>query len=223
MWRVLQLRSHPSSSAFCAAVVLSSLLAACGGEAPLPQAAQGFQDDFAQEFCRFGSMEGSTSRGYGCVDGEFRAWIDNDEEPYAFVAASAQESLGDVRIEADVRFAEGAEAGAYLLCRGGTESGSFYAFKLGADGTVEIADYLENEEQIVRMNTTPEGTLRTGWNRMRVDCLGNQLALYLNEQLVLEREIEGEALGPGNIALGAGGASEGLSDVYFDNLTIGAP
>jgi len=55
---------------------------------------------------------------------------------------------------------------------------------------------------------------------MRVDCLGNQLALYLNEQLVLEREIEGEALGPGNIALGAGGASEGLSDVYFDNLTI---
>jgi len=76
MWRVLQLRSHPSSSAFCAAVVLSSLLAACSGDAPLPQAAQGFQDDFAQEFCRFGSMEGSTSRGYGCVDGEFRAWID---------------------------------------------------------------------------------------------------------------------------------------------------
>lgn len=217
------MRSHPSSSVFWAAALLSLMLAACGGEAPAPPSAQGFQDGFAQEFCRFGSMEGSTSRGYGCVDGEFRAWIDNDEEPYAFVVASAQEPFGDVRIEADVRFAEGAEAGAYLLCRGGPESGSFYAFKLGADGYLEIADYLDNEEQIVRMNSLPQGALLPGWNRVRADCLGSKLSFYLNGNLVLEREIEGEALGPGGIALGAGGASEDLSDVYFDNLAVNVP
>ena len=47
--------------------------------------------------------------------------------------------------------------------------------------------------------------------------------MYLNGELVLDREIEGEAYGPGDIALGAGGGSEGLSDVYFDNLVVGAP
>jgi len=135
---------------------------------------------------------GKHQPGYGCVDGEFRAWIDNDEEPYAFVVASAQEPFGDVRIEADVRFAEGAEAGAYLLCRGGPDVGIVYAFKLGADGYLEIADYLDNEEQIVRMNSLPQGALLPGWNRVRADCLGSKLSFYLNGNLVLEREIEGE-------------------------------
>jgi len=216
-------RSHPIPSAFWAAALVSIMLTACGGEAPVPPSAHGFQDDFAQEFCRFGSMDGSTSRGYGCVDGGFRAWIDNDEEPYAFVAASSQEQFDDVRIEADVHFAEGAEAGAYLLCRGGPGSGSFYAFRLGADGYLEIADYLENEEQIVRMNSVPQGALLPGWNRVRADCIGGQLSFYLNGDLVLEREIKGEVLGPGGIAVGAGGASEGSSDVYFDNLAVSVP
>lgn len=217
------MRFHSSWSAFWAAILFAILLTACGGEAPSPPAAQAYEDAFEQEFCRFGSMEGSTSRGYGCVDGEFRAWIDNDEEPYAFVVASAREPFGDIRIEADVRFAGGAEAGAFILCRGGSESGSFYTFKLGADGFVEIADYREGEEQIVRMNAVPEGALQPGWNRLRADCIGNRLSLYLNGALVLEREIEGEAYGPGDIGLGAGGASEGMSDVSFDNLAVAAP
>jgi hypothetical protein len=216
------MKSQSTRFTLAPAMVLTLFLAACGAAAP-PVAELGFEEDFAQEFCRFGSMEGSTSKGYGCVDGEFRAWIDNDQEVYDFIAASAGERLGDVRLEADVRFVEGAEAGAYLLCRGSQESGSFYLFRLGADGAVEITDYLDGEEQVARLTVLDEGMLQPGWNRLRADCLGNQLSLYLNGQRVLEREMEGEALGPGDFALGAGGASEGLSDVYFDNLVVSTP
>jgi hypothetical protein len=199
------------------------MLTACAGEAPAPPPAQGLEDDFAQEHCRFGSMEGSTSKGYGCLDGEFRTWIDNDESPYDFIAASAGERLADVRVEVDFRSAGGPEAGAVILCRGSQEGGTYYLFRLGADGTAEITDFVDGEEQIARMGPLPDGALLAEGNRLRAECLGNQLALYLNDRLVLERSIDGEALGPGDIGLGAGGASEGMSDVYFDNLVIRVP
>ena len=138
-----------------AAALLSLLLNACGSEAPSPPSAQDIQDDFSQEFCRFGSMGGSTSRGYGCIDGEFRAWIDNDEAPYDFIAASAGESMGDVRLEVDVRFAQDAEGGAYLICRGSQAGGSFYLLRLAAEGWVEITDFLDGEEQTAHMIDSP--------------------------------------------------------------------
>jgi hypothetical protein len=216
------MKARVPRTAFATALLVSLSLAACVAEAP-PAAEQGFAEDFAQEFCRFGSFQGSSSQGYECVDGEFHAWVDNDQEPCDFVTASAGETYGDVRIEADVRFAQGAEAGAYLICRGSQVTGSFYYFRLGADGMAEITDYLKGEEQLARMYSLPAGALQPGQNRMRADCVGNKLALHLNGQLVLEREIDGQAYGPGDIGLGAGGASEGLSDVYFDNLVVGSP
>lgn len=131
--------------------------------------------------------------------------------------------MGDVRLEVDVRFAQDAEGGAYLICRGSQAGGSFYLLRLAAEGWVEITDFLDGEEQTAHMMTLPADALKPGWNRLRADCIGRDLSMYLNGELVLEREIEGEAYGPGDIALGAGGGSEGLSDVYFDNLVVGAP
>jgi hypothetical protein len=198
-------------------------LAACaaGGTAAPP--AGGLQDDFSSGACRFGSIEGTSTLGYECVDGEFRAWIDNDQEPYDFITSSTGETYGDVRIEVDASFASGEDAGAYIICRGSQVSGSFYYFRVGVDGVVEITDYLEGEEQIARLNNLPAGALQPGWNRLRADCLGNDLALYVNGELVLEREIEGGAYGPGDIGLGAGGGSLGLSEVRFDNLLVDQP
>jgi len=198
-------------------------LAACGGgESSEPQAAP-VQDDFSAEVCRFGYLEGTTTKGYGCADGEFRAWIDNDQELYDFIAASAGESYGDVSIEVDARFVSGDDAGVYLLCRGSQLSGDFYAFRVGVDGSVEITDYLDGEEQVARLASLPEGSLLPGANRLRADCIGNNLSLFVNGNLVLERAIEGGAYGQGDIGLGAGGASSGLSEVRFDNLAVSQP
>ncbi len=132
-------------------VLLWLSLNACGGAPPTTTAAAPLVDDFTATECLFGSLEGTASRGYGCIDGEFRAWIDNDQEAYDFVSASAGESYGDVSIEVDVRFVSGEDAGAYLFCRGGEHTGDFYAFRVGVDGIVEITDYLGGEEQIARL------------------------------------------------------------------------
>ena len=205
-------------------VLLSLALTACGGATPAATEPSGsLQDDFSSTACRFGDLQAGSTQGYQCIDGEFRAWIDNDQVSYDFISAPAGELYGDVSIEVNVRFVSGDDAGAYLLCRGGQLTGDFYAFRVGVDGMIEITDFQDGEEQVARLNTLPEGALLPGVNRLRADCLGSDLALYVNGNLVLERKIEGNAYGPGAIGLGAGGGSQGFSEVRFDNLVVSAP
>ncbi|HKY83654.1 MAG TPA: hypothetical protein VJ160_02400 [Anaerolineales bacterium] len=199
------------------------VLAGCSsGGPPAPQTAI-LRDDFTGPACRFGSLEGTASFGYGCADGEFRAWIDNDQAAYDFISAPAGETFGDVRIEVDARFESGVEAGAYLLCRGSQASGNFYVFRVGVDSLAEITDFLSGEEQVARLFPMPEGALRSGTNHLRADCIGDTLSLFVNGSLMLERSIEGSVYGTGDVGLGAGGGSQGLSAVRFDNLVVTSP
>jgi hypothetical protein len=205
---------------------LSALLILSGcGSASSPATNSGGEvlDDFSNASCPFGQMQAGSSRGYECADGEFRAWIDNDQERYDFITAPLGESYGDVRIEVDARFVSGDEAGAYILCRGSQSTGDFYFLRVSADGRVEITNYLEGEEQIARLNTVPDGAVLPGWNHIQADCIGRDLSLYLNGELVLERELEGDFYAAGDVGLGAGGGSQGFSEVRFDNLQVIQP
>jgi hypothetical protein len=211
-------------TALLAAATLSFLTACSSNPAPAePASGAGVQEDFSGDACLFGSLQVGSSRGYECTDSEFRAWIDNDQDAYDFLAAPANETFGDVRVEVDARFVSGEESGAYLLCRGSQLSGNFYYFRLGADGLAEITDYLEGEEQIARMFPLPDGTILPGWNHLQADCIGRNLSFYVNGELVLEREIEGDVYESGDIGLGAGGSSLGFSEVRFDNLLVTQP
>ena len=198
-------------------------LAACGGAAPAtPASGATLQDDFSSATCLFGFLEAGSTQGYECVDGEFRAWIDNDQASYDFITSSSPDSYGDVRIEVDARIVSAVlYGGAFVVCRGSQTAGDFYAFVLSPDGTVTISDYLDDEEQIARIGSLPEGTLKPDWNRLRVDCIGDHLAFYVNGVLGVERDID--VLAQGEVGLGAGGASDGFTEVHFDNLTVLQP
>ena len=204
-------------------VVAPMVLAACGGAAPSTSASgPALQDDFSGASCLFGFLEAGSTQGYECVDGEFRAWIDNDQASYDFITSSSPDSYGDVRIEVDARIVSAVlYGGAFVVCRGSQTAGDFYAFVLSPDGTVTISDYLDGGERIARIGNLPEGTLKPDWNRLRVDCIGDHLAFYVNGVLGVERDID--VLAQGEIGLGAGGASDGFTEVRFDNLTVLQP
>ena len=204
-------------------MMVAMALAACGG-AGAPESPSGalLQDDFSSSSCVFGSLQAGTTQGYECTDGEFRAWIDNDQASYDFVTAPTSEAYGDVRIEVDARIVSAVPyGGAVVVCRGSQAAGDFYAFTLSSDGSVDISDYLDGEEQIAHFDTLPEGTVKSDWNHLRVDCVGNHLAFYVNGVLGVERDIDEFARG--EVGLGAGGASEGMTEVRFDNLMVSAP
>jgi hypothetical protein len=198
-------------------------LAACGGAgAPASPSGAALQDDFSSSGCLFGSLQAGSTQGYECSDGEFRAWIDNDQASYDFVTAPTSEAYGDVRIEVDARIVSAVPyGGAVIVCRGSQTAGDFYAFTLSPDGSLDISDYLDGEEQIARAGSLPDGTMQPEWNHIRVDCTGNHLAFYVNGVLGLERDIDEFARG--EVGLGAGGASEGMTEVRFDNLVVSTP
>lgn len=209
---------------FPLALLVSLIVAACGGAAtsPVPSGGAALQDDFSGAACLFGSLEAGSTKGYGCADGEFRAWIDNGQASYEFVTSPSSNSYGDVRIEVDARIVSAVPyGGAIVLCRGSQASGNFYEFVLSPNGSAGISDYLDGEEQIARSNSLPQGTLKPEWNHLRVDCVGNHLAFYVNGTLAVERDID--RFPKGEIGLGAGGSGEGMTDVRFDNLSVSAP
>jgi len=170
--------------------------------------------------CPFGSLEGTPSLGYGCQDGGFRTFIDNDEQSYEFVSGSTGETYGDVILEVDVRLIQGEDfSGAFLLCRDQYQE-NFYYFKVFHDG-VAIGEYNDGEEQIVRMGPLPPGTDPQASNRVRAECIGPHLALFVNGALALERE--DDTVTQGAVGLGAGEGEYGMTEVFFENWEINQP
>jgi hypothetical protein len=200
------------------------VLAACasGATGPSTSAATGLQDDFSSSSCRFGNLQAGSTRGYECVDGEFRAWIDNDQASYEYVTSPLGGSYGDVRIDVDTRIVSAEPyGGAVILCRGSDVTGDYYRFTL-SPLNADITDVVEGEDQISRFKDLPAGLLKPDdWNHVRVDCLGNHLAMYLNGTLVLDRDLDEFA--EGDVALGAGGSGSGFTDIHFDNLGVQKP
>ncbi|HET7010160.1 MAG TPA: family 16 glycoside hydrolase [Anaerolineales bacterium] len=195
------------------------------GFTPTPPPAEGEPTQPIAADCPIGFAEAGSTYGYECVDGDLRAWIDNDQVPYDFITAPFGQEYGDVRIEADVLINSTEEepfGGAIFVCRGAQTFGFFYAFTLAPDGSAQISDYLDGGEQIARFGSLPEGTMKANdWNHVRVDCIGNHMAIYVNGELAVDRDMD--SLPRGDIGVGAGGASDGFVEVFFRNVVVSVP
>ena len=171
-------------------------------------------------YCPFGSFEGSTSIGYGCQDGGFSAFIDNDEQSYEFISGSTGESYADVVIEVDVRLIQGGEfSGALVLCRDQYRE-NFYYFELSHDG-VAMGEYNDGDDYYSLFGPLPPGTDPLATNRLRAECIGSRQALFVNGVLALERE--DDTVTQGGVGLGAAKGKTGLTEVFFENWEISQP
>jgi hypothetical protein len=77
------------------------------------------------------------------------------------------------------------------------------------------------EEQEVLAELERPGTLPEGPNRLRLDCVGDQLAFWVNgERLLAARDGRYRS---GRIGLRAGGGSGEVTEAAFDDLVVTAP
>lgn len=155
------------------------------------------------------------------ADGQYVLRVDNARSPYVSNVAYRDGALGDVRIEVDAtRLAGAPSAGVGIDCRraGADGTGTYYG-DVDAEGNARIVAHGEEQEVLVEIERP--GLWRDGVNRLRFDCVGEELSLWLNGERLLTTQ-DGRYR-EGRIGLRAGGGSGEPTEVAFDDLLVTAP
>jgi hypothetical protein len=110
-----------------------------------------------------------------------------------------------------------------IFCRM-TDSLDYYAFLISSDGYYGIAKVKGGNYQLLNAGTMDFSSLITkgrGTNRVRADCIGSSLALYVNGELLVE--VQDTDFSAGKLGLIAGSHEVIGVDILFDNFTVYQP
>ncbi len=133
--------------------------------------------------------------------------------------------FADAQIEVDVARAGGpADAEFGIICRY-QDGDNYYVLKASGDGYYAIAKR-QGSEWISLVDWETSDAILQGdgaVNRLRADCAGDTLALYVNDQLLAEAHAPRADFASGDVGLLAGTFDETGADVLFDNLAIRQP
>jgi hypothetical protein len=140
-----------------------------------------------------------------------------------YVLSFAKGVYEDVELETAVRQLSPERNNAFgLVCRAGSrDSRSGYYFLISGDGLVSIRREERGFSSPI-VDWTPKNAVRQGdrTNQLRAICVGDYLALYVNNQLVAEGMDDHFTQGLAGFA--ANGSEDGSVQVSFDNFTIRA-
>lgn len=151
------------------------------------------------------------------VDDEFRTFVDNAKNKYRYPIASIDRTFGDVRLMVDFRRVSGIDATrAHLVCRYAAERNYVFG-SIDFQGEAQIGTRLDDMQEIVANAQDVEITPHD-MNTMRLDCIGDTISLYINGDLVVSSPVEAEA--EGAVGFAAGGATDGPTDIRFDNFIV---
>jgi 3-keto-disaccharide hydrolase len=171
-----------------------------------------FQDDFS-----------NTSSGWAAGKGNV-GWVSYDGGSYVvngttqgalFWGGLKKKTFRDLVIDVDVTWVDPPTSSSAF----GVGCRSAYDFVIGVDGGVFIfLDQKGKFESLAEQSLSRADISlnRTGLNRVRIICDKDRLALYLNNNFVLQ--VSDKTVSQGQVFLGASGAK-----VSFDNVRISAP
>lgn len=207
--------------AFLFLVFAALLISACGASTVDGKAIY-FQDDFS-------SADSGWTR-----DTFAEGLTDYDQDSYRILVNETYYSIwsyiehgdqADVSIEADTRKIGGDDVNEFgLVCRH-LDTSNFYVGVITSDGyygflkTVNGGDF-----EVIGSDTFSESSLiNTGSssNHVRLDCVGDTLTLYANDQML--GQVTDSTITSGLVGLYAGTYDVGGTDVLFDNFVVHAP
>lgn len=136
-------------------------------------------------------------------------------------------TFDDVIITAEMAQVIGPQDNAFgLICRY-QSSENFYVFLISSDGYYAIGkyqsgssqiEYLSGEGEYVPSDAINQGQAR---NSMRASCVGNELSLTVNGELL--ESVNDATFVTGDIGLGASTFESGQLTVEYDNVRVLAP
>lgn len=207
-------------------LILVSLLAACQEQGPDPCDAGGtlFTDEFEGEtdcgWAQYSRNGASSSISEGVL-------TLTASQPGQIWWTNPGRSFDDVIISAEVEHVGGPQDNAYgLICRY-QSSENFYVFLISSDGYYAIGKYQSGNEQVEYL--TGEGEYLEaeainqgqGRNSLRASCIGNELTLTVNGELL--ETVTDPTFVTGDIGVGASTFEPGSLVVNFDNVRVLAP
>jgi hypothetical protein len=177
-----------------------------------------FEDDFSYDTGWYTDKDEDFSFEY--TRGGYRISVDILNAP---IWSIRERNYADVRVEVDAAQISGAQDGYYgLVCRH-NDSDNYYALVIGSDGAFGIAKSQAGEFEFLQTGTANPGVIESGEavNRVRADCVGETMTLYVNDQKLIE--IQDNDFESGYIGVIAGTRLLGGVVVLFDNLAIYEP
>lgn len=179
-----------------------------------------FQDDFSDPVSgwdRVSVEQGVTDY----ADGSYRILVNAANTD---VWANPNLSFSDVQIEVDATKVGGDDNNDYgLICRY-QDSQNFYFFYISSDGYYAIGKMAGGEQQLIGTDSMPTSdAIKEGnvTNRLRADCNGSTLSLYINGTFVASQE--DSTYTSGDVGLIAGAFDVPGTDILFDNFLVLKP
>jgi len=183
-----------------------------------------FQDDFSQSnsgWDRADREDGLTDYG----DGVYRMQV--KEPSYDLWANPGKSFDGDVRVEVDATKVSGEDDNNFgLICRysGAADTPNFYYFNISSDGYAVIGkvsggsqEYISSEQMV------PSEAIKQGntSNKLRADCVGSTLTLYVNgEDVATATDTDYTS---GDVGLMTGTFEVASTEINFDNFVVSKP
>ena len=182
-----------------------------------------FQDGFDNPRSGWGSDQREEfERGY--EEGEYFIQL---HEPNWFAWAHPGERFEDMSVEVDAYLASGSPDGHFgVLCRH-VDVDNFYYLAISAEGYYAIFRRVDGGDLEVLTGDgsgmAPSPIIKTGEqiNHILAVCQGDELSLYVNDELL--ETVTDETHTRGDVGMGAGSGSEGNVRIHFDNFIVTRP
>jgi hypothetical protein len=147
--------------------------------------------------------------------------INNDTQSYAW--GFAHKYFTDTSIEVETHLISGptdSESG--IICR--EDGDNFYYGLVSVDGYYGIFKSTADDFALVQMENMPYNesiNKENAVNKIRFDCIGSSLSLYVND--ILLAQVTDSDFTSGDIGLLVGTYDEGAAKFGFDNLVVSNP
>ncbi len=196
---------------------VSGVVLALSTPTRLPQAGTVlFQDDFSSQRSWF--TDENTRYTIEFFNGGYRIYVVTNTNP---IWSTRSKSYQDVRIEVDAAQTGGPTDGYYgLVCRR-VDVENFYILVVSPDGAFGIGKVNNNNLRYLAFTDQYAGLLKPVGNRLRADCIGKTLTLYVDGIKVLETT--DTDFPAGEVGMAAGNRTASGTDVLFDNFIVLKP
>ncbi len=178
-----------------------------------------FQDDFSKTTSGWDKWNGdSGSTDY--FDGTYLITVNDTQYD---LWANPGKNFTDVSVEVDAVMVGGPQDNDFgILCRY-VDVENYYFGIISSDGFYAIGTVIGGTQKIIGENMQLSDAIKTGYesNRIRFDCAGSTLSLYVNGKLVQEET--DSSFTSGDVGLMAGTFDTAGTQVAFDNFVVTKP